>query len=44
MAQKDQKLIFDKAPYVDLVVGPGQLQQVPDLIDEGEINWASTLH
>ncbi|MEC8431802.1 MAG: tRNA (N6-isopentenyl adenosine(37)-C2)-methylthiotransferase MiaB, partial [Planctomycetota bacterium] len=34
MAQKDQKLIFDKAPYVDLVVGPGQLQQVPDLIDE----------
>ena len=23
MAQKDQKLIFERAPYVDLVVGPG---------------------
>ncbi|MCA9245749.1 MAG: tRNA (N6-isopentenyl adenosine(37)-C2)-methylthiotransferase MiaB [Planctomycetales bacterium] len=33
MAQKDQKLIFQRAPYVDLVVGPGQLHQVPDLID-----------
>lgn len=32
MAQKDQKLIFQRAPYVDLIVGPGQLQQVPDLI------------
>ncbi len=32
MAQKDQKLIFDRAPYVDLVVGPGQLHQVPDLL------------
>ncbi len=29
MAQKDQKLIFEKAPYVDIVVGPGQLQQGP---------------
>ena len=34
MAQKDQKLIFEKAPYVDIVVGPGQLQQVPDLIEK----------
>lgn len=33
MAQKDQKLIFERAPYVDLVVGPGQLHQVPDLIE-----------
>ena len=32
MAQKDQKLIFERAPYVDLVVGPGQLQQIPELI------------
>ncbi len=32
MAQKDQKSIFDRAPYVDLVVGPGQLQQIPELI------------
>ncbi|MDA7980005.1 MAG: tRNA (N6-isopentenyl adenosine(37)-C2)-methylthiotransferase MiaB [Pirellulales bacterium] len=34
MAQKDQELIFRRAPYVDLIVGPGQLHQVPDLIDE----------
>ncbi len=36
MAQKDQKLIFQRAPYVDLIVGPGQLQQVPDLIEAAE--------
>ena len=29
MAQKDQELIFKRAPYVDLVVGPGQLHQMP---------------
>ena len=34
MAQKDQRLIFQRAPYVDLVVGPGQLHQVPDLIEK----------
>ena len=34
MAQKDQKLIFEKAPFVDIVVGPGQLQQIPDLLDQ----------
>src|SRR5271156_1927080 len=33
MAQKDQKLIFQRAPYVDLVVGPGQLHQIPDLLE-----------
>src|SRR5882724_5059418 len=33
MAQKDQKLIFERAPFVDLIVGPGQLHQIPDLID-----------
>lgn len=33
MAQKDQDGIFRRAPYVDLVVGPGQLHQVPDLIE-----------
>ena len=32
MAQKDQDLIFKRAPFVDLVVGPGQLHQVPALI------------
>lgn len=34
MAQKDQQLIFKRAPYVDLIVGPGQLHQVPQLISE----------
>jgi tRNA-2-methylthio-N6-dimethylallyladenosine synthase len=34
MAQKDQQLVFSRAPYVDLVVGPGQLARIPDLIDE----------
>src|SRR5215813_1589142 len=32
MAQKDQGLIFKRAPYVDLIVGPGQLHQVPTLV------------
>ncbi len=33
MAQKDQQQIFRRAPFVDLVVGPGQLQQIPALLD-----------
>jgi tRNA-2-methylthio-N6-dimethylallyladenosine synthase len=32
MAQKDQAAIFKRAPYVDLIVGPGQLNQVPALV------------
>lgn len=32
MAQKDQQLIFQKAPHVDLVVGTGQLAQIPELV------------
>ncbi len=32
MAQKDQSLIFSRAPHVDVVVGPGQLHQLPELI------------
>ena len=36
MAQKDQESIFDRAPFVDIVVGPGQLQQIPDLIRQAE--------
>ncbi len=38
MAQKDQRLIFERAPYVDLVVGPGQLHQLPQLIRELRID------
>jgi tRNA-2-methylthio-N6-dimethylallyladenosine synthase len=33
MAQKDQALIRARAPWVDLVVGPGQLHRVPGLVD-----------
>ncbi len=33
MAQKDQQLVFDRVPFVDLVVGPGQLHQIPSLLD-----------
>ena len=32
MAQKDQEIIFKRAPYVDLVVGPGQLHAIPQLL------------
>tara|TARA_R110002049_G_scaffold4601_5_gene32743 strand:- start:1038502 stop:1039914 length:1413 start_codon:yes stop_codon:yes gene_type:complete len=32
MAQKDQDIIFKRAPYVDLVVGPGQLHTIPELL------------
>ncbi|MBI1902178.1 MAG: tRNA (N6-isopentenyl adenosine(37)-C2)-methylthiotransferase MiaB [Planctomycetia bacterium] len=32
MAQKDQQLIFERAGFVDLVVGPGQLHQIPQLL------------
>lgn len=38
MAQKDQQLIFSRAPYVDIVVGPGQLHQVPTLVREARKN------
>ncbi len=34
MAQKDQALIFKRAPHVDLVVGPGQLGRLPALLDQ----------
>ena len=33
MAQKDQEVIRARAPWVDLVVGPGQLHRVPRLIE-----------
>ncbi len=34
MAQQDQQTVFDKAPHVDLVVGTGQLAEIPSLVDE----------
>lgn len=32
MAQKDQKAIFRRAPHVDLVLGPGQLDLLPEAV------------
>jgi tRNA-2-methylthio-N6-dimethylallyladenosine synthase len=34
MAQKDQQQIFRRAPFVDLVVGTGQLAEIPRLVAE----------
>lgn len=34
MAQKDQRLVFERAPYVDIVVGPGQLHRIPELLKD----------
>ncbi len=34
MAQKDQHAIRDRAPYVDIVVGTGQLARIPELVAE----------
>ena len=36
MAQKDKDLIFKRASHVDLVLGPGQLEQLPTIIGEIE--------
>ncbi len=34
MAQKDQGRIFERAPHVDLIVGTGQLAEIPRMVDE----------
>jgi tRNA-2-methylthio-N6-dimethylallyladenosine synthase len=36
MAQKDQELIRKRAPFVDIVCGPGQLGQLPQLVSDVE--------
>jgi tRNA-2-methylthio-N6-dimethylallyladenosine synthase len=36
MAQKDQALILRRAPHVDVVIGPGQLGKVSDLLDHAK--------
>src|SRR6266849_2937769 len=40
MAQKDQDLIRRRAPHVDIVCGPGQLAQLPELIAKVEATGA----
>lgn len=34
MAQKDQNTVFKRAPFVDMVVGPGQLHTIPTLLNK----------
>jgi tRNA-2-methylthio-N6-dimethylallyladenosine synthase len=36
MAQKDQNLVLKRAPHVDVVVGPGQLALVPELLTKAK--------
>ena len=43
MAQKDRELIFERAPHVDLVVGTGQLAEIPRMIDEARQGRRQTL-
>lgn len=43
MAQKDQKQILRRAPHVDLVVGPGQLGKVPELLVKAKEEGAPQL-
>ena len=47
MAQKDQEEIKKRAPYVDIICGPGQLSQLPELIaaveKTGELQLAVSL-
>src|SRR5271167_3464300 len=37
MAQKDQDTIFRRAPHVDIVVGPGQLAKVPEMLAQASL-------
>ncbi len=37
MAQSWQQAVFDKAPAVDLVVGPNNINSIPGLLDELEV-------
>ncbi|MCA9077354.1 MAG: tRNA (N6-isopentenyl adenosine(37)-C2)-methylthiotransferase MiaB, partial [Planctomycetaceae bacterium] len=34
MAQQEKERVFQRAPHVDLVVGTGQLADIPQLVDE----------
>jgi tRNA-2-methylthio-N6-dimethylallyladenosine synthase len=43
MAQKDQEAIFRRAPHVDIVVGPGQLARVPEMLARSRDEGASRI-
>jgi tRNA-2-methylthio-N6-dimethylallyladenosine synthase len=38
MAQKDQGQILKRAPHVDVVIGPGQLERVSELLDAARLD------
>jgi tRNA-2-methylthio-N6-dimethylallyladenosine synthase len=38
MAQKDQGQILRRAPHVDVIVGPGQLARVPELLTQARVH------
>jgi len=42
MAQKDQEIIFQRAPQVDFLAGTGQLSEVPRLIKEARVKRANS--
>ena len=41
MAQKDQEAIRKRAPYVDMIVGTGQLAEVPKLVEKVKASAAT---
>ena len=43
MAQKDQEKIFQRAPHVDIIVGTGQLGEIPRLVDEARATRKKTM-
>ena len=43
MAQKDQEKIFQRAPHVDIIVGTGQLGEIPRLVDEARTTRKRTV-
>ena len=43
MAQKDQDKIFQRAPHVDIIVGTGQLGEIPRLVDEARATRKKTV-
>jgi len=44
MAQNHQRSVLDRAPHVDLVVGPGQLHRVPELIQRAARGAGPQVH
>jgi len=43
MAQKDQETVLRRAPHVDLVVGPGQLAKLPELLESQQTSPADRI-